>query len=78
MPTDGLGRETIDVLPPQCMMCTTPPKPMTLVKEQYDAWQRDTHIQFAFPEMSADDREMLMSGTHPACWETMWAESEEN
>lgn len=26
-------------------------------------------VQTAFPEMSAENREMLISGTHPSCWD---------
>lgn len=29
------------------------------------------HIQGAFPEMSADDREQIVSGTHAKCWNKM-------
>lgn len=28
-------------------------------------------VQDAFPEMPADEREMLLTGTHPNCWSEM-------
>jgi len=31
-------------------------------------WQEGENIQSAFPDMSAGDREILISGTHAACW----------
>lgn len=34
------------------------------------------HIQDAFPEMSADDRERLLTGICPTCWNAMWEEEE--
>lgn len=37
-------------------------------------WQCGMLIQNAFPEMSADDRELLKSGTHPKCWDRMTKE----
>ena len=39
--------------------------------EQLAAWKRGAHIQVAFPDMTDDDRELLLTGTHPACWETL-------
>jgi hypothetical protein len=33
--------------------------------------------QVAFPNMPADQREMLISGTHPVCWDMMMAELQE-
>lgn len=38
------------------------------------SWQAGTLAQVAFPEMSADKRELLISGTHPACWDAMFSE----
>ena len=35
-------------------------------------WQKGSLIQFAFPTMSADDRELLLTGAHPECWEKMF------
>jgi len=29
-------------------------------------------IQDALPELDADQRELLMTGTHAHCWEKMW------
>ena len=31
-------------------------------------WQRGELIQSVFPEWTADQRELLISGSHPACW----------
>ena len=36
-------------------------------------WQEEGEpIQFALPELSADDREMLLSGICPTCWDKMF------
>jgi hypothetical protein len=29
-------------------------------------------IQDVFPELNADEREFMISGTHPACWDEMF------
>jgi len=39
----------------------------------YNEWTMDGQpIVLAFPDMSVDDREMLISGTHPACWDRLF------
>jgi transcriptional regulator GlxA family with amidase domain len=35
-------------------------------------WQEGENIQNAFPDMSAADREILISGTHAACWDKLF------
>lgn len=48
---------------------------MEIPADGFDAWKdRGLYVQDAFPEMSPDEREMLISGTHPACWEALFAE----
>jgi len=62
----------------------TPPCPMcgktALLEVDADGlrmWQAGAHIQRAFPQLEASQRELLMTGTHPACWDRMWVEDEE-
>ena len=38
----------------------------------YRAWRAGAYVQEAFPTMSAGDREMLITGTHPACWSAVF------
>ena len=38
------------------------------------AWQQGELIQNALPELSADDRELLISHTCPKCWVEMFPE----
>ncbi len=40
-------------------------------------WEGGEPIQLVWPEMSADDRETLISGTHPACWDAMFPDEED-
>lgn len=37
-------------------------------------WMTGTLIQDAFPQMSADDRELLISKTCKECWDRIWKE----
>lgn len=39
------------------------------------AYRQGAMIQNAFPEMSADDREFLLSGISPAGWKQMFADN---
>ena len=48
-----------------------------LVSEaDYAAWQGGEHAQNAFPYLTADEREILISGTCPKCWDSMFGEEE--
>lgn len=46
-------------------------KQLTVVVEAHDllAWRNGEKIQRAFPYLSADEREILLSGYCPECWD---------
>ena len=44
--------------------------------EGYNAWKNGELIQNAMPELSADEREMLISGICPDCWDNMFGEED--
>ena len=50
---------------------------LLLIKEHVERWQRGELIQNVWPEWSADQREMLITGIHPACWSAMGMDEEE-
>ena len=43
----------------------------------YLDWQGGELVQNAFPYLSADEREMLISGICPTCWNGMFGGEEE-
>ena len=45
--------------------------------EGYLAWQNGELIQVAMPQLSADEREMLISGICPKCWEKAFSDEDE-
>jgi hypothetical protein len=45
---------------------------ITVPHDDYLKWQAGTLIQEAFPYMSIDDRELLISGVCGECWKTMY------
>ena len=48
-----------------------------VVASGLDRWQAGELIQDAFPDIPIDIREMMVSGMHPECWETMFGERDE-
>jgi len=50
---------------------------LTVNVEGFVNWQAGEHIQEALPELDADMRELLISGTCPTCWEKMFPSDEE-
>lgn len=45
--------------------------------EDYWSWQEGELVQNAFPYLSADEREALISGICPTCWDEMLSSEEE-
>lgn len=45
--------------------------------KDYRAWQEGKHAQDAFPYLSANEREMLISGICPTCWDNMFPPEED-
>lgn len=54
-----------------CVSCGAT-KLFQLPYSRYIAWQNGMLIQDAFPEMPAADRELLISGLCPDCWNALW------
>jgi hypothetical protein len=50
---------------------------VTVPRVGFDLWMAGAHIQDACPELSVEDRELLISGTCSACFDTLFAEEDE-
>ena len=46
-------------------------------ENQYNDWLAGKNIQRAFPDLSPDDREILMSGICPECWNDIFPDEDE-
>lgn len=69
--------EMIEVITNPCFFCGS--SAIVIVsKDGFDKWQAGELVQKAFPEMSPAIREMLITGTHPECWEEMWGGTDES
>ena len=45
--------------------------------EEYALWQAGELIQVAMPDLTADEREMLISGICPECWDSLFSDEDE-
>jgi hypothetical protein len=45
--------------------------------ESLNKWKDGALIQDAFPEVDKETRELIISGTHPACWQKMFGDAED-
>lgn len=52
-------------------------KEFLFTKEEFARFQTGEHVQNLFPAMSVDDRERLISGTCPTCWDIMFKDEED-
>lgn len=60
---------------PPCAMCGYSTI-MEVNRKEWEAWKKGAFIQDAFPLLSPDEREMILSGTHPECWDKLFSEDE--
>lgn len=45
--------------------------------EKYERWRGGEFVQHVWPEMSAGDRELLISGTHSDCFDEMFPDPDD-
>jgi hypothetical protein len=69
--------DTIVVKTKTCTVCGEY-EVWSLDRQAVTKWQEGEYIQNAFPDMSAEDRELLISGTHPACWNKLFPREDED
>lgn len=69
MTYSAASAETFDVAI-HCRVCDVPTD-LTLRFAAVDAWHAGTLVQDAFPDLSADERELLVSRTCGPCWDRM-------
>jgi hypothetical protein len=58
------------VVTPKCPICQRPSE-LKVPREGYALWKRGELLQVAMRELTADERELLLTGTHPACWDEL-------
>lgn len=50
---------------------------LVLPTPQVEAWKAGARVQDAFPNLDVDTRELLITGTHPACWDEMFGDEDD-
>ena len=50
---------------------------VTVTQAGLAAYNSGEYAQVAFPELDKAEREQIISGTHPKCWEVMFAFDED-
>ena len=61
----------------ECVMCKQSVI-MEASEEGLNKWQQGALIQHALPELTEDEREMLLSGICPTCWDKIFSEEAAN
>lgn len=61
----------IQLVTPACTLCEKT-STVELDSEDIAKWRDGALIQDVWPELTPQIRELLMSGTHPECWESMF------
>lgn len=58
----------ITVTTPTCMFCGRS-EVIEVDATRYARWMAGAFVQDVWPEWSPGEREMLITGTHPKCWD---------
>ena len=52
---------------------------INMTYRQHEAYvEKTAYVQDIFPHISKEEREMLISGTHPKCWTEMFGDIDED
>lgn len=57
-----------------CPLCGKASKVENIEASRYERWRDGEHVQDVLPELSAGDREILISGCHSECWDKTFSE----
>lgn len=60
----------------ECHSCAKPHE-MTVPAENYLSWREGEYVQNALSMLDKDQREMLISGVCPTCWDEMFGGEDE-
>lgn len=65
------SNDTIEVTTPVCVQCGQS-STMNVSRDKLIRWHKGELAQNVFPELTPDERELLVTGTHPECWEKIF------
>lgn len=61
----------VEVTTQPCTLCKKSSK-VLMSESEFARLKQGEHIQKIFPQRSNDERELLITGTHPECWDKMF------
>lgn len=61
---------------PVCMGCDKSSR-FELDKDDVDRWRAGEYIQNVWPDMTAEDRETMISGFHAECFDALFADEDD-
>jgi hypothetical protein len=71
------GGRLYDAIVKSCMHCGKDTF-IKITEEQYNRWINNReYVQDIFPQLDKEQREQMISGTHPKCWNEMFGSLEE-
>jgi hypothetical protein len=76
-PTYPIGAATVEITTPACTVCGRTSR-ITMPRAAHHRWALGDFIQDAWPDSKPEEREMLMTGTHPDCWDQLVPPDEED
>ena len=71
-----ITRDTKVTLEVACPFCTNLTKVPMTVELLLRHWENNESIQGLFPQLSADQREALISGVCATCWDNLYKDKE--
>jgi hypothetical protein len=69
--------EKVTVATNPCVMCGNRSY-VEVDAADFERWQAGEHVQNVWPKATPGWREVLITGTHPECWDKMFADEEES
>ena len=67
------AKDPVKMTVPACVHCRIG-SVVIVARASAMRWQRGALVQDAFPSLTADEREHLLNGIHPACWTALFGE----
>jgi hypothetical protein len=67
---------TIEIITPTCQVCDRTGA-LQVPVEGHRKWVAGAFIQDVLSDLTAEEREMLISGTHPDCFDSLFADDED-
>jgi len=65
--------DIINIRTSPCIVCGQASM-VPVMRSDFERWQGGELVQRAFPEMPPAQREVLVTGTHPECWDSIYPE----